>query len=326
MNKKKFNVSVSTRDNSAKVVNGVIQYDTGNLFNISILEGAKSFDFTGYSNVVIEILKPDGTVFVDGDGGSLDVLDAEEGLVAFTLQPQCVLLTGMHFVTISIYSNGVKVTTARLNYYVAESMDDGQGDDIVSMSEYPILQLLIAQNSNIIEAEQLRQIAEQLRQEAEAGRVSETSGILAQAQQAIEQAQSYVGTVKNWYDLFMSAAGDIGEVDLSSVVTQTNLADALKDIDCGEFSGTANKTLHIQRGRAENLPTLADGELGYARDTKQLHIGTPSGNVHLNKPCFAAQATAPTDTTIIWIDTSNGNAVRFWDGSAWSSTSTATFA
>lgn len=326
MNKKEFNVSVSTRDNSAKVVNGVIQYDTGNLFNISILEGTKPFDFTGYSSVVIEILKPDGTVFVDGDGGSLDVLDTESGLVSFNLQPQCVLLTGMHFITLSIYSNGVRVTTARLNYYVAESMDEGQGDDIVSTSEYPILQLLLAQNSNIIEAEQLRQIAEQLRQEAEVGRVNETSGILVQAQKAIEQAQSYVGTVKNWYDLFMSAAGDIGEVDLSTVVTQTNLTDALRDIDCGEFAGTANKTLHIQRGNAENLPILTDGELGYVKDIKALHIGTPDGNVHLNKPCFVAQATAPEDKTIMWIDTSNGNVMKFWDGTVWSSTSTATFA
>ena len=326
MNKKEFNVSVSTRDNSAKVVNGVIQYDTGNLFNIIILEGAKPFDFTGYSNVVIEVLKPDGTVFVDGDGGSLDVLDAEGGLVAFTPQPQCVLLTGMHFVVVSIYSNGVKVTTARFNYYVSESMDDGQGDDIASTSEYPVLQLLIAQNSSIIEAEQLRRIAEQLRQEAEAGRTNETSGILAQAQQAIEQAQSYVNNVKNWYDLFMSAAGDIGGVDLSTVVTQTNLSDALKDIDCGEFSGTANKTLHIQRGNATNLPTLTDGELGYVKDTKELHIGTSAGNVHLNKPCFVAQATAPEDRTIIWIDTGNNNTTKFWDGTAWAGTSAATFA
>lgn len=326
MNKKEFNVSVSTKENAAKVINGVIQYDTGNLFNINILEGAKPFDFTAYSNVVIEVLKPDGTVFVDGDGGSLDVLDPEEGLVAFTLQPQCVLLKGMHFVTISIYSNGVKVTTARLNYYVSESMDDSQGDDIVSMSEYPILQLLIAQNSNIIEAEQLRVIAEQLRQAAEEGRVSETSGLMAQVQQAIEQVQSYVGTVKNWYDLFMSAAGDIAEVDLSSVVTQTNLSDALKNLDCGEFAGTENKTFRVKRGEKENLPPLADGEFGYVKDGQMLFIGTEEGNVFLNKPCFIAQATEPEDTTVIWIDTQNDNAMKFWNGDAWASTSTATLA
>ncbi len=326
MNRKEFNVSVSTRENAAKVINGVIQYDTGNLFNINILEGAYPFDFTGYSNVIIEVLKPDGTVFVDGDGGSLDVLDAEEGLVAFGLQPQCVLLKGMHFITISIYSNGVKVTTARLNYYVSESMDDSQGDDVISMSEYPVMQLLLAQASNIIEAEQMRVIAEQLRQQAEADRVSGTSGVLAQVQKAIEQMQSYVGSVKDWYDLFMSAAGDASGVDLSTVVTQTNLFDVLKDIDCGEFTGTANKTLHIQGGEEEHLPALEDRELGYVRGKQALYIGDNGVNVCLNPSCYVVQPTAPADTTVLWVDASNGGAIKYWDGANWVGTAKATFA
>lgn len=325
MNRKEFNVSVSTKENAAKVINGVIQYDTGNLFNISILDGTKPFDFSSYSNVVIEVLKPDGTVFVDGDGGSLDVLDPEEGLVAFTLQPQCVLLRGMHFVAISIYSNGVKVTTARLNYFVAESMDDGQDHDVTSLSDYPILQLLLAQNSNIIEAEQLRVIAEQLRQTAEADRESDTNGVLKQAMDAINTAQSYAEKVKDWYDLFMSAASEIGGVDLTTVVTKTELREALKDLDCGEFTATETRKLQILRGEAEKLPNLADGQLAYTRNGR-LHIGSLGENIELNKPCFAVQATEPADTTVLWIDTNNGNAIKFWDGIRWVSTSTATFA
>ncbi|MGF6376852.1 hypothetical protein M2140_001930 [Clostridiales Family XIII bacterium PM5-7] len=326
MNKKEFNIAVSVKDNNAKVINGVIQYDTGNLFNINILDGTAPFDFTGYSNVIIEVLKPDGTVYVDGNGGYLDVIDAADGLVAFTLQPQCALVKGMHFVALSIFSNGTKVTTARFNYYVSESMDEGQGDDILSKSEYPILQQLIAQNSNIIESEQMRIVAEQLRQMAEASRVSETSGILAQAKKAIEQAQSYVNNVKNWYDLFMSAASDIGEVDLSSVVTKTNLDEALRLIDCGEFIGTENKTVKIQRGLSENMPVLSDGELGYAKDDKRMFIGTEDGNFEINSPCYIVQATAPEDTTVLWIDTANGNALKYWNGTAWLGTSTAVFA
>lgn len=326
MNKKEFNISVSVKENNAKVIKGVIQYDTGNLFNINILDGTAPFDFTGYSNVVIEVLKPDGTVYVDGDGGQLDVIDALNGLVAFTLHPQCALVKGMHFVALSVFSNGSKVTTARFNYYVAESMDAGQGDDIISKSEYPILQMLIAQNSNIIESEQMRVIAEQLRQMAEASRVDETSGVLAQAKQAIEQAQSYVNNVKNWYDLFMSAASDIGDIDLSSVVTKTNLEEALKLIDCGEFAGTDNKTIRVRRGQSGNLPTLDSGELGYVTDEKLLYIGTSGGNYALNESCYIVQATPPEDTTALWIDTSNRNALKFWNGSTWLGTSTAVFA
>lgn len=154
--------------------------------------------------------------------------------------------------------------------------------------------------------------------------MNETEGVLAQAQKAIEQAQSYVNNVKNWYDLFMSAAGDIAGVDLSTVVTQTNLAEALKDIDCGGFTGAA-KTLHIRGGNKENLPTLNIREFGFAYDSKELFIGYNGTNILINKPAYVAQATAPDDTTILWIDTANSNTLKFFNGIAWVGTSTAVF-
>ena len=37
-------------------------------------------------------------------------------------------------------------------------------------------------------------------------------------------------------------------------------------------------TIQLRRGAAAKLPRLADGEPGWCRDTKQLFIGTPTGN------------------------------------------------
>lgn len=40
--------------------------------------------------------------------------------------------------------------------------------------------------------------------------------------------------------------------------------------------------LQIRRGTKAQLPTLADGELGFCIDTEELYIGTANGNVLLN--------------------------------------------
>lgn len=37
-------------------------------------------------------------------------------------------------------------------------------------------------------------------------------------------------------------------------------------------------TIQFKRGAAAGMPKLADGEPGWCRDTKQLFIGTPTGN------------------------------------------------
>lgn len=35
---------------------------------------------------------------------------------------------------------------------------------------------------------------------------------------------------------------------------------------------------------------------------------------------FVAQATAPEDTSLLWIDTSNNNVIKFYNGTAWTPT------
>lgn len=323
MNKKYFNVPVYLKDNNARIVEGVIQNDTADLFNIKLYDGTEAFDFSGYSMVILTVIKPDTTEYIDTEGETLDILDPAEGRMALTLPPTLTAQTGMHFCSVSVYANGIKLTTARFNYYVQSSLSDGSG--MIGENEYPVMQKLLAQMALIVDAEQMRTEAEYLRVLQENNRVSETSGIVAKASASEKAAEGYAIAAKDWYDLLVTYAGDITGADLSGIATKQELAAALAVIDCGLFGGSTYKALQLMRGEMKNLPTLKDGELGYAKDTRELYIGDGGNNILLNGSCFVAQATEPADTSKLWIDTGNGNAMKFYDGTKWASTSTATF-
>jgi len=48
-----------------------------------------------------------------------------------------------------------------------------------------------------------------------------------------------------------------------------------------------SKKIQIKRGLKVGLPTLNEGELGYATDTKELFIGTASGNVRVSEAQYS---------------------------------------
>lgn len=322
MNKKYFNVPVSLKDNNSRIVEGVIQYDTADLFNIKLFDGTEPFNFTGYSTLVFTALKPDGTEYIDTEGEYLDVIDAADGRIALTLPPALTAMGGMHFCNITIYSNGVKLSSARFNYFVQEALSEGENSKYTD--EYPILEQLISRLSLIQDAEQMRAEAEALRVMAENERVSDTSGVVSRAEALALQAQSYAKAAQDWYTLLITYAGDLTGVDLTGIATKQDVEEAVSNIDCGEFTGDSVKTIRFRRGSAENMPTLLSGEAAFAGDT--LYVGNGSENVAINGSPFIAQATEPADTARLWIDTANGNAIKFYDGTKWVGTATATFA
>lgn len=323
MNKKYFNVPVYMKDNNARIVDGVIQHDTANLFNIKIYDGSEAFDFTGYTLVLLSVKRPDGTEYIDRDGANLDIIDASEGRIALSLTPSLVAQTGMHFCSITIYANGVKLTTARFNYYVQESL--ASGESIRGQDEYPLLQKLLTQLTLISDAEQMRSEAEELRTLSENERVSVTSGIVAQAQALANQAMSYARAAQDWYTLLITYAGDLTGVDLTGIATKDDIARALSAIDLGVFTGATANILQMRRGSVDNLPALADGEAAFENEKGYLYVGSPSGNILINGAPFIAQATEPDNTEKLWIDTANGNAIKYYDGEKWTGTATATF-
>ena len=350
MNNKAFNVSLSLTDNNIKIVRGLVQYDDANLFNIQVLSNGEAFDFTGYTDIVLAIRKPDGTSVITElteEGDTVQIIDAETGMISMQLGGQATVLPGMHFATIGFYGDGMKATTAKMNYFVAEAIDFES--DIQSDDDWPILDQLIAQNSLIAAAEEARILAEQARITAEEARASNNTGLISTATTLSNLAQQYAEMARNWAAVALATCipGDywnfvIVEEDGKSnlyieyddelypdgytlpVLTQEQLEARLAAIDCGVFNEPVDK-IQILGGLLEDIPALSERELGFATDTKEMYIGTAEGNQVLNIPGFVAQATEPTNTGILWIDTANGNVIKFYNGTAWVATAAATF-
>ena len=105
MNHKAFPVSVSLTDNNTEITKGVVQYDDANLFQIKVMSGSEAFDYTGYTSIVMTILKPDGTSIITdqlSEGDTVQLIDRESGMIQLLIGGQGTLLVGMHFVSISL--------------------------------------------------------------------------------------------------------------------------------------------------------------------------------------------------------------------------------
>ena len=117
MNYKEFNVLLPIRENNVKIIRGLVQYDTANIVNVRLMDGVESFDLTGYTEVFIEILKPDGTeihacvtddpeINNDNNPYMIQIKDPAEGRISFTLKDQATVLTGTHFAQIVVLVQG----------------------------------------------------------------------------------------------------------------------------------------------------------------------------------------------------------------------------
>ena len=119
---------------------------------------------------------------------------------------------------------------------------------------------------------------------------------------------------------------ELSLVDKSYV--DSEVAQETKNFDAGAYTDTsAKKLLKVRRGLKADEPTLEVGELGFSTDSKILYIGSATGNLPVSG-IYKAQATAPAETYILWIDTSTagGGAIKYHDGTGWRPTATATFA
>lgn len=352
MNYKEFNISLPVNTNNVAVVDGIVQYDTANIVNIRLMDGVKPFDFTGYTEVFIEICKPDGNHIqacvtddpkVNGDNNpyTIHVADPKEGRISFNLHGQATVLTGTHFGQIMIASGGKVLTTARVNYYVGDTLQsDADPGGITSSGEYSSLRTLIARNSAIATAERDRVDAETLRKLAELARenridalADEIRDYLNNAVGYVEQTEDYMERAQRFAELAQNPSAEImesliAELNLASeTYVNGSIATAARDFDAGNYTDNAEakKLLKVRRGNEADLPPLEAGELGFSVDAGTVYIGGSSGNIPLNG-AYAAGTTAPQRKDLLWIDTSAGGAVKYWDGSAWQPAATAVFA
>lgn len=200
---------------------------------------------------------------------------------------------------------------------------------------------MIAKNSAMGTAERQREDNETQRKLAEIARdrrveewgqyiqdyISNAEGYVDQTEDFMELAKRYAELAQNPSKEIMQALiAELSLVDKDYV--DSELAQKTKDFDAGAYTDTsAKKLLKVRRGLAADEPTLEVGELGFSTDSKIMYIGSATGNLPVSG-IYKAQATAPAETHILWIDTSTagGGAIKYHDGTGWKPTATATFA
>lgn len=303
MNKKNIPIVVQLKQNNNYIVQGIVQYDAGVLFDIKIMDGLEAFNYAGASVVTLRITKPDETITYDSNGSdNVDTVDPVNGRLKLNIPTSCTEQTGMHFCTIGFSNeNNTLFATTSFNYFVGENPLADDDDDIIGTNEYPILSNLIAQVANIQSSEIVRQNNEEARKAAEAERGLSFQEMMDQLdiiQQKLNETQAALAQLNE-------ALAEGGSIDISTInsLATKSYVDAKTD------------NFVIERNTYANLD-LEDGELGYGTDTERLYMGNEGDLMPLNEPCFVVGSTAPTDTTKFWIDTSN-NTLKFYSGSAW---------
>lgn len=352
MNYKEFNYAVPIKDNNVVIIDGIVQYDTANILNIRLMDGTEPFDFTGYTEVFLEIVKPDGThiqacitddetINKDNNPYTIQVADAKEGRISFTLRGQATILTGTHFAQITILSDGKLLTSARINYYVGDTlMNDTDPEEVLSSSEYSSLLVMIARNSAIateerqrIDNETLRKLAELAREDRMAELEDYINDYLKNAVGYVEETRELMELAQKYADLAQSPSAAlladlIQDLNLASKdYVDTEITDNTQHFDAGAFTDAEaiKKLLKVRRGKAANMPTLETGELGFVTDTNTLYVGGTAGNIPVSG-VYVRSNTPPSRTDLIWIDSSAGDSIKYYNGSAWAPTATAVFA
>lgn len=351
MNYKEFNVALPIHDNNVVIIDGIVQYDTANIVNVRLMDGTEPFDFTGYTNVFVEIMKPDGTHVqacatgnpnIDNDNNpyTIQILDPSEGRIAFTLKGQATILTGTHFCQLVVAGDGKTLSSARFNYYVGDAVsNDVDPDSVTSSDDYASLRNMIAQNSLIAGAEESRVDAETLRKLAEIERANMFSQLENDITEYLQNATGYVEQTEDYMEqaeMFAELAQNPSAEIITALVMQLGLvtqeyvdalvSNATSDFDAGSYLAL-NKLLQIRRGSEAELPNLQIGELGWSTDSEILYVGGMDENVPVSGTYIAGEE-EPSRTDILWIDTSNaaGNSIKYHDGTEWQPTATATFA
>ena len=287
---KRISVTVDINKVKSIIVNGLVQFDDDAAIDIKLLNGSSSFDFSEYTAVTIEIIRPDGKAFVDCIGDHLTVEDAAQGFLTYKPVPEVTKLVGLYFVDISIYTNGKKMTTSRFTYNVSDGNIDNT--EIEKEEYYPVLLALVKEVSTYKAAEEARERAEKLR-------ASETAGIIAQANKILENIQEKQGYLD---DAFVQIANEItgSNFDVTSLVTSSSLETRLKGI-------------YPIKGSKEGLE---EGQLGFDKTKGLLYIGGSEVKV-LNKPEVAILGTEPEDKSLLWLDNTSGK-IKYYADSAWS--------
>lgn len=368
MQYKEFNVELPIRANNVTMLDGVVQNDAANMVHVQLMSGDKPFNFDGFTNIVLTVITPviDTTTgknvrivamtssqeeFNAENPYSIQAIDPENGRIDFSLNGALTSAVGEYFAQIEILDAGESITSSKVNYRVKENLlaDAAAGsfisqDDLTNLQGiFDTLSTLIASigNWNIAEGvrttnEESRIEMEQIRTVAFSEQMTNITNMLSSIESNLQRAKAEADRSYLYSTVAATPTIEMVEDALSQidVPTMDDVNTAIenserKNKDMGEFDDeeSTNIVFRIRRGVEEELPTLAAGEFAFTTDGKHVYIGTGTGNKNITGH-YVHQATAPTNTDILWIDSSNNNAVKFFDETAqeWKPTATSVFA
>lgn len=348
MNYKVFNIALPIKENNVQIIDGIVQGDTANIVNVRLMDGVDPFDFTGYTEVFLDIIKPDGTYinacvtdnpeYNSNNPYTIQVLDPKTGLISFALQGQATVLEGSHFGEITIVGGGALLTATRINYYVGDTIQrETDPESLTSSDDYVSLRNMIMKNSAISSAEANRNLAEGLRMSAEEQRELRMADLEEYIRTYLENAAGYVDDSRGYMEqaeLYAQLAQNPSAEIIEQLLEGFNFAsikyvddqvgNATAEFDAGTYTNPL-KPLQFIRGADSEIPELEEGEPAWSTDARTFYVGGPEGAIPINGT-FVASIKAPTRYDILWIDLSAGASVKYWDGSDWQPTATATFA
>jgi hypothetical protein len=347
MKYKQFNISIPVKSSAVVLIDGLGQYDTANVVTVRLMEGTEPLDFTGYTDVILEILKPDGKMVhacsteIESEVANpylIQALDPERGIIQFTLKGQATVCPGTHFAQLIIMGDGQRLSSARINYYVGETMLQ-ELPELTSSNDYASFVAWIAQNSAIAASEADRVRAEDARvnnfEQLRADYAELKQGItdyLENARNYVYKCEELLAQTKRFADMARKPNEEIiteaiADLNLATIeFVETAIQNATQSFDAGWFEDDEpDKGLSILKGGEDNMPELDVGELAFATDGETLYIGTIGGNKPLTGSHHVG-STAPDRTDVAWIDTSEGAVLKYYDGTTWQPAAVAVFA
>lgn len=362
MEYKEYFEQLPINSNNVKIIDGVVRNDTANVVHATLMNGDKPFNFDGYTDIVLTVLLP--TLNSRGENVrvvsrlssqkqynvenpyAITDVDPKRGRIDFTLTEGLTQEAGQYFAQIEILSAGQIVSTAKVNYRVVDALiNDSPSENFINEDKLIGIDGLIQQvsiladnMSNWIAAEDERKTRETQRGEAEDARTeifqdlsTQLNNMLATIRGDLEDAERFAELAREYSTL---AAGPTKEairqalidsdVALRSDVAEAIQRESVSDKTLGNFQQAM--IYRIRQGAQADLPILAPGEFGFTNDKRDVYIGSNIGNIKITE-LFVYGNKAPDRTNVLWIDTANNNAIKFYneDAQEWQPTATSVF-
>lgn len=294
MNYKSFPIGVHVNENSVKVLEGIVQHDNANLFQIQLYDGTDAFDFSGYSVINAAIIRPDETPIADiwtmnseeeyeradeattGDVEShtflaIQYLDPKNGRITLQVGGEATAHVGLHRMALEIYSDDAVLTTARINYNVVESANRVGASILQNAEGYVALQDLLIQCSEMIAAEAERVNQEAARNDQESARQANVAQMLdnlseyvTTLSQALESAQAAARSAQSWAQASQAIAVEGLPQALQDAIRNAEASAATINDLQGRIAEVESKTYRVgldDEGGYIYLPVVTDSTI-----------------------------------------------------------------